>query len=70
MSLIKTIRCWVDITNPSAFTDINGASLQAWAKAGLQVQIAFGVGPQNGGQLASVATSNFYLKLWLAGTPD
>ena len=54
MSLIKTIRCWVDVTSPSAFTDVNGSPPD---KGNVRADFANGV-DASGGVVYSVRTFN------------
>jgi len=66
----RVIRCWVDITSTNPFNDLNtNAQPSTWNAVGFQIQVAFGIGPQNNGQLADISNVTAFLaKIWTGTT--
>ena len=66
----RVVRCWVDITSTNPFNDLNtNAQPSTWNAVGFQIQVAFGIGPQNNGQLADISSVTAFLaKIWTGST--
>lgn len=63
--LKRTIRLWINIDAAESVEEVIAGTLVAFNRAGLEVQVAFGHGPQSAGQLADVSQFNsLLLKIW------
>lgn len=66
----RIVRCWVDLNSTDSLVDvIAGGVPRAYNNASWELQVAFGYGPEQLGQLADVSDLNTLLALiWLSST--